>query len=721
MEGGLYLDRVMDKRFWQVNGFVVVFSLLFLVGTYIFHEMLYGIFGNQNYVAIHTIMSCFIVIISFTIAIQSWMIFPHNLSNYRLWIGALFFSVGFFEIMHTITYSGMPYFLSQSSPYKATWFYMVSRVTQALGLLFILIVKEKQVAPKYRWSAYLLALLYFFTWVFILYYPKELLPQLVIEGTGTTILKNSLQYIAIISQLLCVLLLFKSLKSRQIFGVMLIIASGYLIVSDSMFTSYKSVYDITNFVGHLFEIAGFYFLLRALYYTSVEEPFLKQKEAEEKLKYIAYHDELTSLPNLRFLKEKIDNELKQFPKKKKAVILLDIDRFKTINDSLGHTFGDIFLRSVGLRLRDNLPKAFFLSRMKGDEFAIFLDDIKNKHDIINVFDIVQEVLKQPFQIQHLQLNVQVNLGAAIFPDHGGNSSELLKHAQMAMYDSQKVVSRYNFYKSSMDQKLLERLLLENELHQALSKNELFVVYQPQVDLRSGQIFALEALVRWDHPTRGLVSPAEFIPMAEETGLIIPIGEWVLRTACKQTKKWHDNGFPHLGISVNLSTQQFFQQNLIETIEGILKDIELEPKYLELEITESMTMNVEHAKGILENLKKLGVKIAVDDFGTGYSSLHYLKGFPIDRLKIDQSFLRDIVDDNRDAAIVSMIVSMARHLQIEVIAEGVENIEQLHFLKEENCYQAQGFLFSPPIKSDELNEKISIIQKNALAYNAKSYS
>ena len=448
-------------------------------------------------------------------------------------------------------------------------------------------------------------------------------------------------------QIILILFILKHFQANQTRNTMIIMASLYLILSDSMFISYNSVFDITNFIGHLFQLTGYYYIVRALYYSSVEEPFQaliaterQLKRSEEVLHYKAYHDELTKLPNSRYFSERL-TDITKSTRYEKAVMMIEIDRFKSFNESLGHSFGDLILQKVAKRLMILFLVRFFISKMRGEEFTIIVDRFENEKEIIKLCEQIQELMKEPFQIQHFLLNITLNIGIAIYPDHGENNEQLLRHAQVAMREAQKVTERYVFYHSAMAKQLVERLMLEHDLHHAVENGELFLEYQPQVNLQTGEIYAVEALVRWNHPEKGWISPGAFIPIAEETGLIVPIGEWILETACKQTKKWHDEGISNIGVAVNLSIRQFFQQNLVEMVEDILKRTNLAPYYLELEITESMTMDTRHTIQVLQDLKKLGVKIAVDDFGTGYSSMSYLKDFPIDRLKIDRSFINQV--------------------------------------------------------------------------------
>ncbi|HHY74734.1 MAG TPA: EAL domain-containing protein [Bacillus bacterium] len=438
-----------------------------------------------------------------------------------------------------------------------------------------------------------------------------------------------------------------------------------------------------------------------------------QKKAEEQLRYMAFHDDLTKLPNLRYIKEKLTQEMQS--NKPFTLLILDIDRFKQINEALGHSFADSILKSVANRLRELFPSPVFVGRLTGDEFAIIYPGLDQEDEYVAVCKQIQKQINESMQVKNLILSVSVTIGCTVYANNGIEVDEFLQHANMALMEAQQQQVPFQMYQPSMDGKAFDRLVLENHLHHALQNNELRLVYQPQVDIVTGEIQGVEALLRWHHPSYGSISPAEFIPIAENTGLIIPIGEWVLRTACRQLKEWHDLGLSFLQIAVNLSSRQFYSQDLIETVKGILDETGLPPEDLELEITESMMMNMEHASKTLQALKSLGCKIAIDDFGTGYSSLYYLKHLPIHRLKIDQSFIRDIAENGQDDTIVSTIISMAQHLQLDVIAEGVETTEQMDILRREQCTHVQGYLYSPPVAPENFLQQWDQLQRKAKTF------
>lgn len=430
-------------------------------------------------------------------------------------------------------------------------------------------------------------------------------------------------------------------------------------------------------------------------------------EAEEKYNHLAYHDDLTGLPNRRLFYKQL-NEMSDFVEQNNnnfAILYIDLDRFKMVNDMLGHLNGDILLCEVAERLKDCLIPGCKLARMSGDEFTIIVPHSSVSNEAVIVAEAIIKKLSRNFMIQGHEFHITASIGISFYPDDGLDAESLMIHADTALYKAKEMgKNNYVLYAPFMNQSSHEKLELENSLRRAVEKEEWILHYQPQINLISGEIVGVEALIRWANPKKDtLISPAEFIPLAEETGLIVPIGEWVLKQACRQNKRWQDAGYPKIRVSVNLSTAQFMKQNLKQTVEQILEETGLDPCYLELEITETMTMDVERTSIILDDLTRLGIQISIDDFGTGYSSLNYLKKFSIHRLKIDRSFVRDITTDESDARIVGVIISMAHHLGMNVIAEGAETPEQVAFLKEQQCDEIQGFYYSPPLSAEELEK------------------
>jgi diguanylate cyclase (GGDEF)-like protein/PAS domain S-box-containing protein len=436
-------------------------------------------------------------------------------------------------------------------------------------------------------------------------------------------------------------------------------------------------------------------------YISIRNDITEHKEIEEKINFIAYHDSLTGLPNRRAFTDHLADALGQ--RKQTAVMYMDLDRFSMLNDSLGHIFGDRLLQAVAQRFRQFASRDEIVARLDGDKFALLFPhaqytDVEHKAlEIIHTF-------KEPFIIDEYDLHITPLIGI-VLADDTDETELLLKKADTALFHAKEQQSPYVFYTSNMNNSAFDKLLLENSLRKGLQRGEFVLFYQPQIDIHTRIIVGTEALIRWKHPEHGFISPAAFIPLAEETGLIEEIGEWVLLAACRQNKQWQDAGYPPMRIAVNLSSRQFRKGNLVETVDRILKETNLDPQYLELEITESMMMNVEPAIETLYRLRRLGVQISMDDFGTGYSSLNYLKKFPINRLKIDQSFVRDIQHGTKDSAIVTTIITMAHNLKLNVIAEGVETEEQLSFLKSQYCKEAQGFLFTPPLPAEEIEARL----------------
>ncbi|HMC21342.1 MAG TPA: EAL domain-containing protein [Thermoanaerobaculia bacterium] len=446
------------------------------------------------------------------------------------------------------------------------------------------------------------------------------------------------------------------------------------------------------------------FLLQAITGMSMIACLLEdEREASElatvEMEHLAYHDALTGLPNRPLFMDRLIMAVAQASRsnQKIAVFFLDLDRFKDINDSLGHSMGDGLLKAVAERIRRCVREGDTVARFGGDEFTLLIPRIDHIDDAAKIAQKILETLKIPFSISDHELFVTTSVGISIYPNDGGDPETLVRNADSAMYRAKdQGRDNYQLYAPAMNARALERLALENMLRKAISHRELVLFYQPIADMKTKTIVGVEALIRWKHPELGLLSPAHFISVAETSGLIIPIGDWVLRTACKQTKMWQKRLDSHLTVAVNLSARQFQQPNLAEIISEVLEETGLDAKCLELEITESNAMqNAENTIYTLRELKALGVRIAMDDFGTGYSSLNYLKRFPIDTLKLDQSFVREITTDPTDAAIATAVIAMAHSLDLKVIGEGVETEEQFAFLHKQKCDYIQGYLFSPP--------------------------
>jgi diguanylate cyclase (GGDEF)-like protein len=446
-----------------------------------------------------------------------------------------------------------------------------------------------------------------------------------------------------------------------------------------------------------------------------------RKRADDRVRHLAFHDDLTSLPNRLMLTQYLDRALSRHRRAatQLAILFMDLDRFKVINDSLGREAGDGLLRQVAERLRAQAREGDTVARMGGDEFVVVIENQANLLDISACARRLIQELSAPYALGKNDCHVTLSIGISIFPTDGSDSQELLKAADAAMYRAKETGrNNYQYYLPSMNVHTLERLELESDLGHALERGELLLHYQPKVQIATGLIMGVEALLRWQHPRRGLVPPLQFIPLAEETGLIVAIGEWVLATACARTKAWQLQGMADLSVAVNLSARQFADPMFLSRLTQIVHASGLDPSSLELEITESVVMSHgESAVAALEKLKSLGVQIAIDDFGTGYSSLAYLKRFPIDTLKVDRSFICDIPADSGDMKITRAIIAMAHGLKLKVVAEGVETAEQLDFLRSQHCDAGQGFFLFRPLPDGEVTKALGLNRQNRIARSA----
>lgn len=434
----------------------------------------------------------------------------------------------------------------------------------------------------------------------------------------------------------------------------------------------------------------------------------ERKVAEETINFQAYHDLLTKLPNRALLRDRLSLAINQAKRDEEilAVMFLDLDRFKNINDSLGHMIGDELLQQVSLRLKDCIRSGDTLARFGGDEFTLMLPKLHHgRDDASKLAQKITNNLKRPFNIDGHELYVSASIGIALYPQDGTHMDSLIKHADVAMYHVKgQGKNGYQFYSNEMNVPYFEKLSLDTGIHRALDNNEFNLVYQPQINLRTGEIVGVEALLRWDHPEHGPVSPAEFIPFAEESGMIVDIGEWVIKSACAELSRWLSAGLPEIRMSVNISARQLMEDRIVNSILRILKDYDVPGHCLELEITENAIMD--DMDSVIRKLKELshhGITIAIDDFGTGYSSLSYLHKLPIHTLKIDRTFLKESRINKGDNTIINTIVAMAKGLKLNVIAEGVESQQQLDYLREIECSEAQGFLFGKPLPPDIISQ------------------
>lgn len=428
-----------------------------------------------------------------------------------------------------------------------------------------------------------------------------------------------------------------------------------------------------------------------------------KKEAEELIHHMAYHDYLTGLLNRAAFHDELDRLIDDAKEKDErfALLFIDLDRFKNINDTLGHRMGDQVLIAVANRLEESVCEQAIIARLGGDECAILLPN-QSKETTRDMAEHIVSQFSRPLLVDQNEIYITPSVGISLYPKDGREGEDLLNNADQAMYHVKNNENKnICFFSEELQDELKLRNSLENDLRTALENDEFILYYQPQMDIATKKVFGVESLIRWQHPDKGMISPGEFIPIAEKSGLIIPMGEWVLREASEQNKRWQDEGYEPIVISVNVSPQQFMQTDFVTVVKTILQQTNLAPHYLELEITEGMTMDVKSTTKVLKSLRDLGVKVSIDDFGTGYSSLNYLSKLPINQLKIDQSFIQEMNEKNR--AIVKTIISLANNLQIDLIAEGVEMKEQVNFLKDQNCNKVQGFFFSRPLPAKEVTQ------------------
>ncbi|MEK3770946.1 EAL domain-containing protein [Paenibacillus sp. FSL R7-0048] len=678
-------------------------ALLFLL-IQIFHTSLNRLDDWDIISSLYLIVGCCNVAFGFAIFAQGWLFFSSRLSKGRLYAAALFGGICIIDFLHTLGFVGVPLISSFITFEESLWLRTLSRLISGLGMLFIFSREDKPVSVSEKRKLFRIAFMLIVLSIVLFIFSHSALPQLLTKPW-----MNPLKQIADLAVLFVYLagvavIVFPEKSEKSASLLIIIRALIFFSLGQAFFMSPFSSGNIDDLFGMVCSGVAYYLLLTGVYRLTIEEPFYEKQLAEERINYLAYHDDLTGLPNRRRLTQRVEEMIiageKKTSDKFSALAIMNINHFKNINDSLGHFAGDHLLKLVSERLVNEAKSTEELYSMGADEFAFLMMERASLGECLVRATELHRLFEVPIALESGEYHISLSMGLSIYPGDGETAEHLIQNADTAVHNAKEQGVEIRRYIPAMQMKAKERLKLENDLRRALERNEFFLVYQPKVLLETEEIVGMEALLRWNHPKRGLVSPAEFIPLAEESGLIVPIGEWVLKTACLQNKKWQLAGYVPICVSINLSMRQFLQPNLAGRIHTILTDIGLDPCYVDLEITESMTLDKETAFDQLKRLKELGVFISIDDFGTGYSSLHYLKNMPIDRLKIDRSFVSEVMEDSNNAAIVSTITSMAHHLKLKVTAEGVENKEQLQFLREQHCHEAQGFLFSKPIQPAE---------------------
>ncbi|MES2368352.1 MAG: EAL domain-containing protein [Pseudomonadota bacterium] len=649
------------------------------------------------FLAVHSMMEIFAVIVAALVFFTGHGVQETLRSIRSVALGCAFLAVALFDTLHFLSYIGMPDLVSPNSPHKAILFWLCGRLAAGIGLLAYVLLPETPAtrvpASRYGWMVVLLIL---GSLSYGLLASPHAIPAMYVMGEGLTPLKVALEwgvfglYLAI-----AVLLYLRRTRITHCDFESLMLALLLMAAAELFFVLYVQVSSTANLLGHTYKVFAYYFLYRAIYAEAVSRPF-------RQMRHMLTHDDLTGLPNRTAFGERLNQSLLTCNEAAPCtVMLLDLDHFQNVNDTLGHEYGDLLLVAVAERIRTSLPLPAYLARFSGDEFVILLENT-SAEQAKQVGQTLLDAMGREFDIGNDRLGIGVSIGIVSYPADGESASVLMRYADLALHRAKSAGRNcFRVFSRDLSEEIQRRVLLETRLKQALEHKELALHYQPKLEIRTGRLMGWEALLRWQSAELGMVSPDEFIPVAEHTGLILPIGDWVVREACRQMRVWQDAGLLAGTMAVNLSTRQFRQKDLAEEVSAALHDTGLAAGDLELEITESSIMdNLATAATVLTELERLGLRIAVDDFGTGYSSLSYLKSFPIHCLKIDRSFIRDIPGDENDTAIVRTIIALAGSLGLTVVAEGVETDAQLAYLRTHHCDQAQGYFFSRPLPPDE---------------------
>ncbi|HET8871088.1 MAG TPA: EAL domain-containing protein [Aquabacterium sp.] len=667
-------------------------------------------------VSVHTITEFGAIVVALLVFTLAWHTSSVGQPGNILIIGCGFLAVGLIDLGHALSYRGMPDFVTPSSPEKAIHFWLVARYTAVLTLLVAAIRPVGSMFGR-PWRHVMLAMsvAYVLLVYVVEFFAPSIWPRTFIDGLGLTRFKLLAEYGVIIVAGLAALAFHRWGGRERIYNTTDLCAAALItILSELCLTLYSNVNDVFSLLGHLYKIVAYYFIYRAVFVTSVRDPYNRlsveveeRREAEQRVEFLAYHDVLTRLPNRDLARDRLSQAIADANRHGSmvALVFMDLDHFKTINDSLGHAVGDQLLQWVAASLREHVREADTVSRQGGDEFLLILKDLPDVDAVAPIVSKLLSELSKPVLIAGRELTTSASMGIAMCPSDGQDFETLSQKADTAMYRAKEEGrNTYRFFDDRMNQESIERLTLLQELRRALEQRQFTLHYQPQIDLHSRRLIGIEALIRWNHPERGLVPPGVFIPVAEESGLIVPIGDWVIQEAARQAVLWGTEGVPAVPVAVNLSALQFRRGNLEEVVGQALQASGLSPSLLELELTESVLISdSEYVEARLRGLKTMGVALSIDDFGTGYSSLSYLHRFSVDKLKIDQSFVRDLNRNPDDVGIVRAIIQMASSLGLKTIAEGVETETTAQLLTDLGCDEGQGYFFARPMPADALTQ------------------
>lgn len=665
-------------------------------------------------VGLHASVEVFAIVVSIMVFGVSWHAFQAERPSNVIIIACGFLASGLLDFAHMMSYQGMPDLVTPASAQKAITFWLCARL---LGALTVLAVAFRPWRPfddpgtRHVWLAGTLA--FVATVYYLALWQPQAWPVFFIEGSGLTPVKVALEALVVLIMVVAALRLLRARSENPPYDVGGLLAAALLwILSELALTVYENVNDLFSLVGHVYKVLAYLLVYRLVFVASVQAPYAllanemtRSESAELQVEALAFYDRLTGLPNRALLGDRVSQVLaaSEEDNERAALVLLNIDGFKHINDSFGHAVGDALLRVLGTRLQGTVAESDTAACVGGDEFAILLREVRDAGEVAALQERLIEVVAQPLHVAGQELRITVSMGAAISPGDGQDFATLLQNAGTAQHRAREAGGNgWRFYDAAMNREVSKRLAMRTGLRLALERGEFVLHFQPQVDMADGRLVGVEALVRWQHPEQGMVPPLQFIPEAEDSGLIVPIGQWILREACEQAAAWRKAGLDVPHVAVNLSAKQFQRGDVAVDVLEALTASGLPAPALELELTESVLLH--DAEGVLQavqRLRDLGVRLSIDDFGTGYSSLAYLQRFPVDRLKIDQSFVRRLGDGEDGRVIVSTIVQLARSLGMGTIAEGVEDQSVAAELVALGCQLGQGYHFGRPMPGGEL--------------------